>query len=237
MATCRGCCKMGYPLQGGYCTGCRGDCGGGLGCRSDRERGWNPSNRIMYKDPPPLLGDMQFPMQERLRRDFPHRRMPETLCDCEKCKSLLEIRRDGSLSPTTGHTPGGCQQPKRIGYSSPTGNGPTPTKSSMLRSRTSQEKHVRGGGNRPPLTYGSPYSYDPAKYSNERSLSPNYEKDGTEEVAYQKLWAAFHTIRGAVIEQQQHEAELEERFTRTSPHYNTPGKPSNQISEPYSRFA
>eukprot|EP01060_Flectonema_neradi_P012379 TRINITY_DN19210_c0_g1_i1.p1 TRINITY_DN19210_c0_g1~~TRINITY_DN19210_c0_g1_i1.p1 ORF type:complete len:262 (+),score=41.38 TRINITY_DN19210_c0_g1_i1:73-786(+) len=237
MATCRGCCKMGYPLQGGYCTGCRGDCYGGLGCRSDRERGWNPSNRVQYKDAPPLLGDMQFPMQERLRRDYPHRRMPETLCDCEKCKSLLEIRRDGSMSPTVGHTPGGHRQPKRIGYTPPSKQGPTPTKSSLLRSKTSQDKYSRGGSKgKPALTYGtSSYSYDPAKYSRDRSISPEYERDN-EEVAYQKLWAAFHTIRGAVIEQQQHEDDLERRIHQQASQY-TPvkhGTPYGNISARYS---
>eukprot|EP01064_Diplonema_japonicum_P028401 TRINITY_DN4351_c0_g1_i1.p1 TRINITY_DN4351_c0_g1~~TRINITY_DN4351_c0_g1_i1.p1 ORF type:complete len:232 (+),score=36.44 TRINITY_DN4351_c0_g1_i1:36-731(+) len=200
MATCRGCCKMGHPLNSGYCKGCRG-VGPATFCRNDRERGWNSSNKITYSDPSPLLGDMQFPLKEKLSRDFPIRRNPVTVCDCAKCKA--EGPRRGHNSYSALHTPSPRKTPAK-------NNSARKTQHSPQKSMHSPASPIHFE----PKRYSAFYDSDPEPDS--LGLEPQWPHyaeaartaSSEEEIAYNKLLSAFETIRGAVVEQQHHEQSI-----------------------------
>ncbi|KAJ9449796.1 hypothetical protein DIPPA_35734 [Diplonema papillatum] len=282
MATCRGCFKMGYPLQSGFCRGCRG-LDVACECKGDRERGWNFSNRVQHRDPPPLLGDLQYPVAERLRRAFPLRRMTETLCDCQKCKETMYVRggsesprvsRGFSVSPPRGfdgferdrqkekadreradrarrnqymmerdfdvHTPitarqarprtrgrsGGPSERGLRATSATSGGGNyyrrTPHGYGARRQRSSSRTSSRG-----PVSTGRPrYDDRNAGYSPYPPRSPRDHED--EEVAYRKLWSAFQTIRGAVLEQQQRDQEEDLDWVPPDPMSRSPISPARR---------
>ena len=227
MATCKGCCKMGYPLSAGYCGGCRGSGEGGF-CRHDRERGWNRSNRVVHIDPKPLLGDLQFAVGCSLKDGYPHRRHPMSLCDCLKCKQETKLRRDAGFhsSPHRSLRRDRSHSNARSNFSPSGERRPYP----MARSRSRSASHHQQTP--PPYNaqyedhYGNDYGNDYGQEERIRGEVDNANYDETEELAYRKLWSAFHTIRGAVLEQQDHEnngprhiqSNQRARYEPTQPH-------------------
>eukprot|EP01059_Diplonema_ambulator_P026878 TRINITY_DN4435_c0_g2_i1.p1 TRINITY_DN4435_c0_g2~~TRINITY_DN4435_c0_g2_i1.p1 ORF type:complete len:272 (+),score=81.02 TRINITY_DN4435_c0_g2_i1:58-816(+) len=248
---------MGHPLSGGYCKGCRGIAPGASFCKADREKGWNPSNKIIYKDPTPLMGDLQFPLKERLRREFPIRRNPNSVCDCQKCKA--GGTRRGLDSYACLHSPSPRKTKPATPGRSP-GHGYGPGQCTSERGRQPSTPVRSPGGSRSPKFEPRKYTafYDDdddyadevegylqesyqQKYSsiNDDIYTPNRE----EEIAYRKLMSAFETIRGAVVEQQQYErshgghspyqlSPAASHFLSTPPHYQSPGGPKDLTYSP-----
>eukprot|EP00754_Rhynchopus_humris_P043471 Rhum_TRINITY_DN327_c0_g1::Rhum_TRINITY_DN327_c0_g1_i1::g.1131::m.1131 len=236
MATCKGCCKMGYPLQAGYCGGCR--CGTSQTfCKHDRERSWNHSNHVVHKDPAPLLGGLQHDVGASLRDLYPFRRHPKAVCDCTRCKRETRLRRDtgsvlgspacSSTAPRSGSRGGGAS---RRSARSPAAakRGFRPTSSA---SAASAPRYGGGGAREPfplarqPLSLvgdvddddcGAGCGEEDGAYeqARRRAFEQGYlsRDDGgggggiEEDEAYRKLMSAFQTIRGAVLEQQEREA-------------------------------
>eukprot|EP01062_Namystynia_karyoxenos_P033579 TRINITY_DN24711_c0_g1_i1.p1 TRINITY_DN24711_c0_g1~~TRINITY_DN24711_c0_g1_i1.p1 ORF type:complete len:313 (+),score=58.01 TRINITY_DN24711_c0_g1_i1:95-940(+) len=192
MATCRGCSKMGYPLQCGFCAGCRDREAGAKArgwCRLERERGWNASNRIIYNDPPPLMGDQYYPQAEWERRLNPLRRSAVTLCDCQTCKAAAPRR---TLPADSYRDPCSALRVRRSGPSPARGAG-TPSR------RVPGASPARGVAGRPPARLSG------KQQEQASSPSERYDAAQAEQEAYEKLWSAYQTIRAAVLEQQQEE--------------------------------